>query len=195
MNGGPWLIAGLGNPGRAYRGNRHNVGFMVLDALAERWGLEFSRVQFQALVADRKYEAQKVFLAKPQTMMNLSGRAVRALASYYHVPDEHLIVVYDDLDLPTGSIRLRPFGGTGGHRGMESIASELGRDSFPRLRIGIGRPPGRMDPADYVLQDFSVPELETIEPALAQAAACLAAVLADGLEAAMTQYNGAPGDP
>lgn len=195
MNEAPWLIAGLGNPGRAYRGNRHNVGFMVLDLLADRWGVDFARVQFQALVADRKLNNQKVFLAKPQTMMNLSGRAIRSLTTYYHVPDDRLVIVYDDLDLPTGSLRLRPFGGTGGHRGMESIASELGRDSFARLRIGIGRPPGRMDPADYVLQDFSDRELEVVEPTLAQATSCLATILSDGLEAAMTQYNGVPGDP
>jgi PTH1 family peptidyl-tRNA hydrolase len=189
-----WVIAGLGNPGRTFRENRHNAGFMVLDRAVRRWGTDFTKTQNQALIAEARSGGDKVLLAKPQTMMNLSGRAVAPLTRYYRVPLEQLIVVYDDLDLPLGSIRLRPFGGTGGHRGMESIVEELGSDAFPRLRVGIGRPPGHMDAADYVLQDFSESEAALFAETAAMAVDCLDRVLEDGIEAAMTKYNGGTGE-
>lgn len=130
-----------------------------------------------------------VVLAQPRTFMNKSGHAVSALARFYGVPPEKLLVVYDDLDLPPGTTRMRPSGGSGGHRGMRSIIRELGSQDFPRLRIGIGRPPGRMDPADYVLQDFSAEEEPLLEEALAQAVAAIETWLGEGVEVAMTRYN------
>lgn len=188
----PWLIAGLGNAGRAFRENRHNAGFMVLDRAAKSWGTDFSKTQNQALTAETRRDGDKLLLAKPQTMMNLSGRAVAPLARYYRIPLEQLIVVYDDLDLPLGSLRLRPFGGTGGHRGMESVVHELGSDNFPRLRIGIGRPPGRMDAADYVLQNFSSGEAALFSDTADVAVDCLSVFLTEGIETAMTRFNGGP---
>ncbi len=190
----PWLIAGLGNPGRSFRENRHNAGFMVLDRAAKRWAVEFTKTQNQALMAELRLEGEKLLLAKPQTMMNLSGRAVAPLARFYRVPVTQLVVVYDELDLPLGSLRLRPFGGTGGHRGMASIVQELGSDAFPRLRVGIGRPPGRMDPADYVLQDFSDGEENRFSDTAELAVDCLALLVKEGIEAAMTRFNGGPED-
>lgn len=190
----PWLIAGLGNAGRSYRENRHNVGFMVIDRAASHWATDFTKTQNQALIAETRVEGGKLLFAKPQTMMNLSGRAVAPLARYYRVPLEQLIVIYDDLDLPLGSLRLRPFGGTGGHRGMESIVLELGSDGFPRLRIGIGRPPGRMDPADYVLQDFSQGEAAQISETAVLAVECLDLLISRGIDVAMTRFNGGPED-
>jgi PTH1 family peptidyl-tRNA hydrolase len=183
------LLVGLGNAGRQYRQNRHNVGFQLLDRLADALQVGFSRVQFNALVSKANWHGSRIYLAKPQTMMNRSGLSVSQLARYYRIPSENLLVIYDDLDLPTGSLRLRPGGGSGGHRGMESIIQQLGTQSFPRLRIGIDRPPGRMDPADYVLQDFSAGETELIEIALRQATECVERLLADGIEIAMTHCN------
>jgi PTH1 family peptidyl-tRNA hydrolase len=183
------LLVGLGNAGRQYRQNRHNVGFQLLDRLADALQVGFSRVQFNALVSKADWHGSRIYLAKPQTMMNRSGLSVSQLARYYRIPSENLLVIYDDLDLPTGSLRLRPGGGSGGHRGMESIIQQLGTQSFPRLRIGIDRPPGRMDPADYVLQDFSAGETELIEIALRQATECVERLLADGIEIAMTHCN------
>jgi PTH1 family peptidyl-tRNA hydrolase len=189
-----WLVAGLGNRGRAFRENRHNSGFMVVDRIAHRWGMDFTKTQNNALIAEGRTSGGKVLLIKPQMMMNLSGRSVAPLIRYYRVPLEQLVVVYDDLDLPLGSLRLRPFGGTGGHRGMESIVQELGSDQFPRLRIGIGRPPGRMDPAAYVLQDFSTSEAELFADIAEQAADCISVLLSEGIEAAMTRFNFGAGE-
>ena len=149
-----FLIAGLGNPGRAYKNNRHNAGFLLLDRLAGRLDVAFGRVEAKALVAKGVYQGRRLILAKPQTYMNESGKAVGALVRFYKVPLENLIVAYDDVDLPFGVLRLRPGGGSAGQKGMRSIQERLGAEDFPRLRFGIGRPPGRMDAAAYVLQDF-----------------------------------------
>lgn len=185
----PYLIAGLGNPGRRYRQSRHNIGFQIVDAFAESHGERLLRVQNQALVAAFLHPAGKIILVKPQTMMNNSGRAVAALARFYHVPVEKLLVIFDDLDLPAGKLRMRPQGGSGGHRGMRSIISLLGSQDFPRLRVGIGRPPGVMDPADYVLQRFSPAEEEELPFLLRDACDAIEMFLSDGIEAAMTRYN------
>ena len=148
------LIVGLGNPGREYAGNRHNVGFQIADRVALAHGLTFSKVQQQAMIALGRLSDHRVVIAKPQTFMNVSGRAVSGLLNFYKIPRERLIVIFDDLDLPFGTLRLRSEGGAGGHNGMRSIIGQLGANDFARLRVGIGRPPGRMDPAAYVLQDF-----------------------------------------
>ncbi len=186
----PWLIACLGNSGRGFRENRHNVGFMVADRASQRWGFDFSRVQHLALTAEGQVEGRRTLLAKPQTMMNLSGRSIGGIVRFFKIPLDQLLVVYDDLDLPVGALRLRPGGGSGGHRGMELIIEALGSDAFPRLRVGIGRPPGRMDPAAFVLQNFSDAELDVVGPTLDRAVDCLEALLTQGLEAAMTRFNG-----
>lgn len=188
------LIAGLGNPGPKYAANRHNVGFRCVERLGIALGLTFDKDQKQARVALGDFDGRRVVLAKPQTFMNESGRAVAALTRFYKVPLECLLVVYDDLDLPLGSVRLRPEGGSGGHKGMRSIIEHLGTQDFPRLRIGIGRPLGRMDPAAYVLQDFSADEGELLEETLERAVAAVETWLRQGVEVAMDRYNRRPGE-
>ncbi len=184
-----YLIVGLGNPGRKYKNNRHNIGFMLADELAARLGGEFSRLQHKALVTDVRPEDKKIILAKPQTYMNNSGQSVGALMRFYKLPLDHLLVVYDDVDLPFGYFRLRPGGGSAGQKGMKSIIQHLGTQTFPRLRLGIGRPPGRMETADYVLQDFPKGQAEELAVFLSRAADVALAFVDLGLEAAMTRYN------
>ena len=184
-----FLIVGLGNPGPRYSQNRHNVGFMCLHQLAVEHGIAFRRRQKRARVASGMICGRSVLLALPQTFMNKSGESVADLVRFYKIEIDHVLVVYDDLDIPQGTIRFRPSGGTGGHRGMNSIVQRLGSRDFPRLRIGIGRPPGRMDPADYVLQDFSSREEPEIEDALNRAMAAIETWLTEGVEATMNQYN------
>ena len=186
----PFLIAGLGNPGKHYRGNRHNVGFMALDRLGQDLQVSFSRLESKALVAKCEYQGERLVLAKPQTFMNLSGQAVGALARFYKVPQERIMIVYDDVDLPLGALRLRPTGGSAGQKGMASIIERLGSQDFPRLRIGIGRPPGRMDAAAYVLQDFSKGDQEFLDAALDRTVAAVYEWVAQSLESAMNKYNG-----
>lgn len=186
-----YLIAGLGNPGREYRENRHNVGFMVLDRLAARLRLSFSRLESKALLTKGDHEGRRLLLAKPQTYMNLSGQSVGALLRYYKVPLEHLLVVFDDVDLPLGVLRLRPGGGSSGQKGMASIIERLGSQDFPRLRVGIGRPPGRMQAADYVLEDFSRQEAAILPEILDRAAEAVLTFTVEGLPAAMNRFNGA----
>ncbi len=183
------LIVGLGNPGPKYAANRHNVGFRCVRSLASTHDLTFYKRQKRARVAMGTVLGWRVIIARPQTFMNESGRAVAALAHFYKVRLERLLVVYDDLDLPLGTVRLRPDGGTGGHKGMRSIVEHLGSRSFPRLRIGIDRPPGRMDPAAYVLQDFSAKEEPVLEETLGWVVAAIETWLDEGIEAAMSRYN------
>jgi len=185
----PYLIVGLGNPGPEYAANRHNVGQRCVSRLAAAHRLSLRRRQKRARVVAGRIDRQRVVLALPRTFMNESGRAVAPLAGFYQVPLQKLLVVYDDLDLPLGTLRLRPEGGSGGHRGMRSIIQHLGSQEFPRLRIGIDRPPGRMDPADYVLQDFSSEEELILDQVLDTAVAAIETWLAEGIEEAMNRYN------
>lgn len=184
-----YLIVGLGNPGVRYARNRHNVGARCVSRLAAIHGLELSRRQNNARVARGTIGGCPVVLAIPQTFMNESGRAVAPLVRFYQVPIENLLVIYDDLDLPLGSLRIRPEGSSGGHRGVRSVIEHLGTQAFPRLRIGIGRPPGQMDPADYVLQDFPPEEETVIEETIERAIAAIQTWLTEGLEKAMSMYN------
>ncbi len=184
-----YLIVGLGNPGREYAPTRHNAGFMLADALAARLGVRFRRLQFKALTTDARYGEAKIILAKPQTYMNLSGQAVAPLLRFYKIPPERLLVAYDDLDLHLGTVRLRPKGGHGGHKGMRSIIERLSTQEFPRLRLGIGRPPGRMDAAAYVLQPFSPAELEAMTIAFDRGVESIFRWLDEGLETAMNFVN------
>ncbi len=184
------LIVGLGNPGDEYAAHRHNVGFRVVDALAGAHGLNFSREKgAKARVAQGRIDGRPVVLAKPQTFMNLSGQAVVRLSRSRDVPPERILVVYDDLDLPLGRLRLRPEGGSGGHKGMRSIIDSLGSQAFPRLRVGIDRPPGRMDPADYVLRPFAGDEKAVFAAVLERAVAAIELWLAEGIVAAMDEFN------
>jgi PTH1 family peptidyl-tRNA hydrolase len=185
-----YLIVGLGNPGREYKDNRHNVGFMLIDRLSVRLNARMSRLQAKALVASVNYENQKLILAKPQTYMNLSGQSIQGLARFYKLPLENMLVAHDDLDLPFGAIRIRPGGGPGGQRGVASTIERLGSKDFPRLRIGIDRPPGRMDPAAYVLQDFAKGDLNLLSEILDHAADAVLTFVTEGLDAAMNKFNG-----
>jgi peptidyl-tRNA hydrolase, PTH1 family len=186
---GPFLIAGLGNPGRQYEKNRHNVGFMLLNRLAIKLGQNFGQVQSKALIARAIYQGERVILIKPQTYMNNSGAAVNSLVHFYKVPLENLLVAYDDVDLPLGSLRLRPMGGSAGQKGMQSIIERLGTDQFPRLRIGTGRPPGRMEAADYVLQDFPDDEADLLTMTLERGVDAVLTFIQYGLDRAMNSYN------
>jgi peptidyl-tRNA hydrolase, PTH1 family len=183
-----WLIVGLGNPGRQHRGNRHNIGFMLVDRLAARHSISAGRVQQKAIVGDGRILNCPVILAKPQTYMNLSGDAVGPLANFYKIPPERLLVVYDELDLPFGTLRLREKGGAGGHNGMRSIINHMGQN-FPRLRLGIGRPPGRMAPAAYVLQDFSAADQPLVDQILDEGITAVETILREGVNIAMTRHN------
>lgn len=185
----PFLIAGLGNPGADYRHNRHNIGFMIVDSLAEKAAISLRRVEFRALVGKGEFCGERLILAKPQTYMNDSGQAVVPLLHYYKVPVSCLLVVHDDIDLPFGTLRLRPSGGTGGQRGMESIVSQLGTHAFARLRVGVGRPPGRMAARDYVLHDFDPPEQEYLPELRQTAIDAICRFIEDGIEKAMNEFN------
>ncbi|MDF1513464.1 MAG: aminoacyl-tRNA hydrolase [Anaerolineae bacterium] len=156
------LIVGLGNPGPRYSGNRHNIGFQVIDAFAEKNHLQFSRTEHYAQTAHGEITGYRLILAKPQTWMNDSGKAVGPLSRYYRIPSERMLIIYDDLDIPLGTIRYRSAGTSGGHRGVESIIQHIGNTAIPRLRLGIGRPPGQMDPAAYVLQNYADEELTDV---------------------------------
>ena len=186
----PFLLVGLGNPGREYKDNRHNVGFMVIDRLVVRLNARGMKLQSKAIVVSATHEERKLILAKPQTFMNLSGQSVQGLAHFYKVPLTNLMVLSDALDIPFGAIRIPASGGAGGQRGMASTIERLGTRDFPRLRIGIGRPPGRMDPAAYVLQDFSKDEMQTLSEVLDHAADAALEFVFSGLNTAMNKFNG-----
>jgi PTH1 family peptidyl-tRNA hydrolase len=189
----PYLIAGLGNPGREYKDTRHSVGFMLVDRLTVRLNARGMKVQSKAIVITAQYEGVKLILAKPQTFMNLSGQSVQGLLRFYKLPLDHLLVAHDDLDLPFGALRIRPGGGPGGQKGVGSIIQQLGTQDFPRLRIGIDRPPGRMDAAAYVLQEFTSKELLTVSETLDRATEAALTFVTEGLNAAMNKFNGAGG--
>ncbi len=183
------LVFGLGNPGKEYERTRHNVGFQILDVLARRYGVSFSSHKYKALVARVRIGDERLLLVKPITFMNLSGEAVAPIVHFYKVPLTEILVVYDDLDLPLGVLRLRPKGGAGGHKGLESIIQHLGSNEFPRLRVGIGRPPGRMDAADFVLRPFTKEEEEIMAVVREEAADAIELWVREGLERAMNRVN------
>lgn len=185
-----FLLIGLGNPGREYANTRHNFGFMLIDRLAVRLNARGMKVQSKAIVMDARYEDHKLILAKPQTYMNLSGQSVQGLAHFYKIPFTNLMILSDDLDLPFGTIRIRAAGGPGGQRGLSSILEQLGTKDIPRMRLGIGRPPARMDPADYVLQNFSRNDIKEISEILDRAADAALEFVKNGLNAAMNKFNG-----
>jgi PTH1 family peptidyl-tRNA hydrolase len=185
-----YLIVGLGNPGAKYENTRHNVGFRAVEMLAKKHGLSFGKQEHRAFTAAGTMLGRRVLLAKPQTFMNLSGDSVVPLMRFYKVEPVNMIVLCDDLDIPLGTLRLRKDGSSGGQNGLKHIIERLGSSGFPRMRIGISRPPGRMDPAAYVLTAFKGDEeilaLETID----RAVKAVETWLTDGVELAMTRYNG-----
>ena len=188
----PWLVVGLGNPGREYARNRHNVGFMVADLLAERIGGTFRRHRRAvAEVAEGRLGVggPRLVLAKPLTYMNLSGGPVAALAQFYKVPPEQVVAVHDELDIGYGQLRAKCGGGEGGHNGLRSMSKSLGTRDYLRVRFGIGRPPGRQDPADYVLSDFSVVERKELEFLVDRAADVVESVISRGLEWTQNAYH------
>jgi len=187
------LIVGLGNPGPHYAQNRHNVGYQCIARLAERHSLPSGRVMFKAFMTSGHIAGVKTVLARPLTFMNLSGQAVRPLLRWYRIALDDLLVIYDDLDLPLGKIRLRQQGGSGGHKGMRSITEVLGTEAFPRLRVGIGRPV-HGEPPDYVLSDFTADEWIAMDGALDQAVVAVETFIAAGIRAAMNRHNVPPED-
>lgn len=186
------LLVGLGNPGPEYKNNRHNIGFMVVEEIAIRLGEKFSRVQSEALITKGFHEGHPIILAKPRTFMNLSGRAVASMMRFYKLPFENLLVIYDEVDLPSESIRFRSEGSSAGHKGMRSIIENLGTQSFSRLRIGIGRPPGRKSTPKHVLQNFSKNEQIELPFTISRAADASLAFVNHGIEYAMNNYNQKP---
>ncbi|RZU50307.1 peptidyl-tRNA hydrolase [Krasilnikovia cinnamomea] len=189
----PWLVVGLGNPGREYAGNRHNVGFMVAELLASRVGAKFGRhrrAHAEAAEGRLSVGGPRLVLVKPLTYMNLSGAPVSALAQFYKVPLAHVIAVHDELDVPFGQVRAKRGGGEGGHNGLRSMSKSLGAKEYARVRFGIGRPPGRQDPADYVLSDFSSAERKELDFLVDRAADVVEAVVVEGVEWAQNKYHG-----
>lgn len=190
-----YLIVGLGNPGKQYENTRHNVGFWTVDELARRWNMSFGKTERKAQVADGVIRERRVLLAKPQTYMNLSGEAVRSLADFYKIEIARIFVISDDLDLPLGTLRLRKSGSHGGQNGIRSVLQHLGTQEVSRARIGIGRPPGRMDAAAYVLRPFEGDDAITVRIVVDRAADAVETWLTDGIELAMTRHNGSVDEP
>ena len=186
------LIVGLGNPGREYAHNRHNVGFDCVGLLAEECGLSLDKSQHKARLGMGQVAGRHTILVKPQTYVNSSGEAVGPIARYYKVSPRDVLVIYDDLDLPQGTIRVRSGGSSGGHNGIRSIIEGLGTQGFPRVRVGIGRPPGRMEPKDYVLQDFTSSEREAMAEVYERVVGAVETFIREGIREAMNRYNASP---
>ena len=184
-----WLIAGLGNPGPEYAGNRHNAGQMVVDLLAERMGARFKAHRTRNEVADGRLAGVPVTLAKPRTYMNLSGGPVAALAAFYKIPPERIVVVHDELDIPFGAMRLKRGGGDNGHNGLRSVTQALGTNEYNRARFGIGRLPGRMDAATFVLRDFSAAERKELPLLIDRCADAVETLLSKGLAVAQNTFH------
>lgn len=184
------IIAGLGNPGKKYDNTRHNVGFIAIDILSAKYGIKVNRLKHKALIGDGIVKGKRVLLVKPQTFMNLSGESIYEIVEWYKLPLEKLIVIYDDADLPAGSLRIRPKGSSGTHNGMKSIIYQLQSDEFPRIRIGIGKAPEGWDLADYVLSKISADDGKAIGQSIEKATDAAAAIVDLGIEAAMNLYNG-----
>ncbi len=185
-----YIIAGLGNPGRNYVGTRHNVGFEVLDAVAAKYDIQIKKLKFNAIYGEGTIGGEKVILVKPQTYMNLSGESIRDFKAWYKTDTTEIIVIYDDISLPVGKLRLRPKGSAGGHNGIKSIIYQLNSDIFPRIKVGVGKPENPdYDLADYVLGKFSSAEVKTLVESAIRAADAVEVIIRDGMEKAMAAYN------
>ncbi len=185
-----YIIVGLGNPGAQYAGTRHNIGFDALDYLAAQYRIPVQKVKHKSLIGEGLMQGEKILLVKPQTFMNLSGEAVQSIMAFYKVPPEQLIVLYDDIDLQIGKLRIRPSGSAGTHNGMRSIVSSLGTEAFSRVRMGVGKPPAGWNLADYVLSRFSEDERKEVNGVVERVATAVPAIVCSGAEAAMNRYNG-----
>lgn len=192
MNSNTWLVAGLGNPGPGYSRNRHNIGQMVLDEAAARMGARFKTHKARAQVAEGRISlgGPRVVLAKPSTYMNLSGGPVSALARFYGIDPAQVIAVHDEIDIPFNTVKLKLGGGEGGHNGLRDISKALGTKDYLRVRVGVGRPPGRMDTADYVLKDFGTTEAKELPFLISDAADALEILISEGLTAAQQKFHG-----
>ena len=186
-----WLIVGLGNPGKDYARTRHNCGFRVVDILAEKLHCKVDKAKFQGLYGQCTYQGKKLLLLKPQTYMNLSGKSVLQLSAYFHVPPQRIIVIFDDISLEPGRLRVRPDGSAGGHNGIKSIIQELGSQDFPRVKVGVGAKPNpAYDLADWVLSTFSASEEKALGPALERAADAALCIMEKGVPETANRYNG-----
>ncbi len=186
-----WLIVGLGNPGKEYERTRHNIGFRCVDLLAEKLGCRIDKGKFQGLYGQTSYKGNKLLLLKPQTFMNLSGRSVLQLSAYFHVPPQRIIVLFDDISLEPGRLRVRPNGSAGGHNGIKSIIGELGSQEFPRVKIGVGaKPHPDFDLADWVLSTFSANEEKSLSVSLENGAMAALTIVEDSVSAAANRFNG-----
>ena len=188
-----YLVAGLGNPGRQYRNTRHNAGFILIDFMVDEFKVRLNKMQFNAITGTVDTDDVRIILAKPQTFMNLSGQSVAGLIRFFKIPLNQVLIVHDDIDLPMGTIRIRPGGGAGGQKGLESTIERLGTQDFPRMRIGIGRPSGTQDAAGYVLQEFSNRDIQILQEVFPQAVQAVRTFVRDGLETAMNRFNGVVG--
>lgn len=182
-----YIIAGLGNPGSKYENTRHNMGFKAIDAMASEFGIDVNRFKFKGLIGEGRIGTEKVILLKPQTYMNLSGQSVREIMNFYKIPEENLIVIYDDFDLPIGSIRVRKSGGPGTHNGMKSVVQELGSRKFPRVRVGIGSSDGST--IQFVIGKVGKDEQQILNEAAEAAASAAADIIRIGIENAMNIHN------
>lgn len=186
-----WIVVGLGNPGTKYDNTRHNVGFRTVDLVAEELGVKVNRSRFKALTGTGTVAGQKVLFLKPQTFMNASGLSVEPAAAFYKVPPERILVIFDDISLPVGKIRIRADGSAGGHNGLKSLISSLGSQAFPRIKVGVGaKPHPDYDLADWVLSKFSAKEEKDLAPAVKNAAAAVEDIIRSGTEKAAAKYNG-----
>ena len=185
-----WLVVGLGNPGKEYGRTRHNCGFRAIDILAEKLNCKIDKGKFQGLYGQTVYNGFKLYLLKPQTYMNLSGKSVLQLSAYFNIPPQRIIVMFDDISLEPGRLRIRADGSAGGHNGIKSIIAELGSQAFPRVKIGVGAKPAQHDLADWVLSSFSASEEKLLGPALEHAADAALSVISDGVPFTANRYNG-----
>ena len=184
-------MVGLGNPGREYEKTRHNAGFRALDVLADKLGCKVDKLKFQGLYGQTTYQGKKLYLLKPQTYMNLSGRSVQQLSAFFHIPPQQIIVLFDDISLEPGRLRIRSDGSAGGHNGIKSLIAELGSQNFPRVKIGVGaKPHPDYDLADWVLSNFSAQEDKALTPALERAADGALAIMEKGVPEAANRFNG-----
>lgn len=186
-----YLIVGLGNPGAKYENTRHNIGFRCVDALASKYAIALTKLEQRAMVGTGTLASKRVLLAKPQTFMNVSGDSVAPLTHFYKIPTDRILIICDDLDIPLGTLRLRKSGSSGGQNGMKHILQRLGTQDINRIRVGIGRPPGRMNPADYVLTPFKGDDEITAVEMIDRAVKACETWLSDGIDTAMNRYNGA----
>lgn len=184
-----YIICGLGNPGPRYELTKHNIGFLVIDMFADKHDLSIDQKKFKALFSQADISKQKVYLLKPQTYMNLSGESLNEARQFFKIEPQNIIIIHDDLDFPFGAVKIKIGGGSGGHNGLTSIIERLGTSDFIRVRMGIGRPTGHIDPADYVLQPYSEEQNKVLEECISQGVEALEVILKDGVSSAMSKFN------